>query len=377
MAKDKGKSQRRIKDWQQRYQDDAELQAAARRQRLTPPAVKLREERFAASTEDLGNLPQSQGMVVGFFPGGAIVRIGHRLLPSGIAKTFRAPEGASPLAVGDNVTVAMSPQEHKPHKGRADKDRAAGMILSRQPRKTVLSRPQGRSDKRRDAYAGEVFEKVIVANMDALLIVAATRQPALWRGLIDRYLIIADRGGLRPVLVINKIDLRPPDEQLLADFAAMGIDVFACSALKAEGISALRASSLNRRSVLAGASGVGKSTLINAMVPSAAATVRPLGKLKARGRHTTTAAAIYDLPEGGMIVDTPGVRELGLQLEAAEVPWYFPEFEKLTGQCRFNDCTHTHEPGCAVIAAVQTGVIPPRRYDSYLRILETLEENKG
>jgi ribosome biogenesis GTPase len=92
-----------------------------------------------------------------------------------------------------------------------------------------------------------------------------------------------------------------------------------------------------------------------------------------RGRHTTTSAAVYDLPGGGMLVDTPGLRELGMSLDAEELPWYFPEFEPFAPQCRFNDCTHTHEPDCAVIAAVEAGRIPPRRYESYLRILETLQ----
>jgi ribosome biogenesis GTPase len=323
--------------------------------------------------ENVDLLPKRQGMVLGMFPGGAIVRSDGQELICSIAKTYRAPDGSTPLAVGDNVTVALTRLEHASETAQDDKDRADGMILLRAPRATALSRPQPRSGKRRDEHKDESFEKVIVANMDILLIVVATVQPALRQGLIDRFLIIAERGELKPLVVVNKIDLAPADREVLADLAAREVEICQVSAATGAGLDELRATLTGKRSVLGGASGVGKSTLINALIPGAGAVTGAIRLKDQRGRHTTAAAKVYDLG-GGMIIDTPGVRELGVLLRAAELPWYFPEFDLFSPNCRFNDCTHTHEPNCAVQQAVQDGKIHPRRYDSYLRILETLTE---
>ena len=388
MPRRKGKSQRRIKDWHQRYRGgQAGEDDDSRRLKFSTPAVKLPPSR-ADGGEDaavgLDDLPKVEGMVTGMFPGGAIVRAGGREMLCGIAKTFRAPPESTPLAVGDTATVAITRAAHA-DASEADRDRADGMVVSRGLRKTALARPQPRSGKRRDAHADEAFEKIIVANMDVLLVVAATCQPPLRHGLIDRFLIIAERGELKPVLAINKTDLAEPDAQVLGDFRALEVETFLCSAKTGDGLDALRSALSGRRTVLAGASGVGKSTLINALLPGAGATTRPVRLKGQRGRHTTSAAVIYDLPpgpeaageSGGVLVDTPGIRELGMHLDAAELPWYFPEFATRTPDCKFNDCTHTHEPDCAVLDAVEAGEILPRRYESYLRILETLEEDVG
>ena len=374
MAKHKGKSQRRIKDWHQRYEAGQEDDGTvARRQKLSQRAVKLPPSRAAAPEENLDTLPKTNGMVVGQYPGGVVVRTGIDELLCGIAKTFRAPEGSSPLAVGDDVTLALT-QGHHADASKPDMDRADGMILTRGPRETLLARPQPRSGKHRDAYETETFTKVIAANIDVLLIVAATRRPPLSHGPIDRFLIIAERGELEPVLAVNKLDLGRPEGQTLGELEALDIDVFFCSALTGEGIEALRSALGQKRVVLAGASGVGKSAMINALVPGADAATRSIREKSQRGRHTTSAAVVYNLPKGGMLIDTPGIRELGTGLNTAELTWYFREFDELSPRCRFNNCTHTHEPDCAVAAAVERGEILRRRYESYLRILETLEE---
>ncbi len=375
MAKRKGKSQRRIKGWQQRLAAGEELDRTARRQGFSQRAVKLPADRLAAPEENLEELPKREGLVVGFFPGGVIVRADDQELLCGIAKTFRAPADASALAVGDEVTAAITRPNHADGQVENDRERADGMIVSRQPRRTVLSRPQPRSGKRSGAYEAEVFEKVIAANIDVLVIVASTREPPLRSSLIDRYLIIAERGKLKPLLAINKIDLARADEKVLADLRALELETVLTSAVTGQGLEDLRAALLGRRSVLAGASGVGKSTLINALVPEADAATRAIRMKDQRGRHTTSAAVVYDLPKGGVIIDTPGIRELGVGLKAGELPWYFPEFEPLSPQCKFNNCTHTHEPDCAVVRAVEEGNILPRRYESYLRILESLKGN--
>jgi len=379
MARRKGKSGRRIKDWYSRFvSGDEDGGTEARRQKLSSQrAVKLPPSRLEADADrdavGLEDLSKARGMIVGFFPGGAVVRVEGRDMLCGIAKTFRAADGASAMAVGDDVTVALTRDEHADATA-ADRDRADGMVLSRELRRTVLARPRPWSGKFRDAHGGETFEKVIAANMDVLLVVAATRQPPLRHGLIDRYLIIAERGELTPVLVINKIDLGRPDEHVLRDFEALDIEIIFCSAVSGEGLDRLAEALASKRSVLAGASGVGKTTLINALLPGVNAATRTVRDKDERGRHTTTAAVVYDLPCGGIIVDTPGIRELGMKLDADELPWYFPEFEAVAPECHFNDCTHTHEPGCAVLAAVESGVIGRRRYGSYLRLLKTIDE---
>jgi ribosome biogenesis GTPase len=248
------------------------------------------------------------------------------------------------------------------------------MVLERSERKTALCRPQPRSGKRRDQYETQSFTKVIVANMDVLLIVVAVRQPPMRAALIDRAMIVAQRGDLAAMLVVNKIDLGEPDEDILAEYLRLGMTIFRCSAAAGEGVAALAAALVGKSSVLAGASGVGKSSLINSLVPGASVVTRAVRKGDKRGRHTTASAFIYKLPDGGVIVDTPGVRELGMDMELSELPWYFPDFEPFAAGCKFNDCTHTHEPLCAVLAAVEDGKLPRVRYESYLRIFESIEQ---
>ena len=374
MARRKGKSQRRVTDWSRQYRDadPSSLDAAHDSETLQRQRVKLPAGRAeAAGAEPVGGR-RAEGMVTALFPGGAYVRIADLHVPCRIAGTFRAPPGATALAVGDEVAVELAPPEQVSDSRRTDKDRADGVILSRRSRRSLLGRPQPSSGKRRGPYEDEAFEKVIVANMDVLLVVAAVRQPPLSRGLIDRFCIVAERGQMSAVLVINKIDLAAPNESLLAELREGGISLHLCSAATGEGLEGLVEAIRSRRSVLAGPSGVGKSTLVNALVPGADQATREIRAKDQRGRHVTAAATIHPLPGGGLIVDTPGVRELAMDMAPSELSWYFPELAELGGGCRFRDCSHTHEPGCAVRQAVEDGALPPRRYQSYLRIFETL-----
>lgn len=371
MAKGKGKSKRRIKHLDEHSIQEREADAALSPQSFAHRGVKIPAHRLNAQEENFDNLPKIEGMVVGMYPGGAIVRTADGRLLCNIAKTFRPPAGSSPLTVGDDVTVALTRAQHSDDAASKDKDRSDGMLIARRPRQTLLARPQPTSAKRRDQYT-EPFQKVIVANMDALLIVVSLKKPKLRRGLIDRFLIVAERGELDATVAFNKIDLARPDDELIAEITDRSISVSLCSALTGEGVEELTDQLTGRRTILAGASGVGKSALTNALIPSANALTRTVRSKDERGRHTTSAASVYDLPAGGMLVDTPGIRELGMNLTADELPWYFPEFEPYVGKCRFNNCTHTHEPDCAVIAAVDAGDIPIRRFESYLRLAETL-----
>lgn len=411
--KGKGKARRRIKDWRQRLAAGENPDDIAHRG-LKPGTreVKLPPSRLEAPEENLEALPKTEGLVVAVYRRAVSVLIEGRVLYCAIAKTFRSPPNASALAVGDIVTVALAVDLSAPAPPDIDKEHMEGFILTRRPRQTALSRPRPTSAKRQDQYQSEAFEQVIAANMDQLLIVTTISQPKFRRRLIDRYLIVAERGELEPLLVFNKVDLQRPSEQILADMGSLGLDVLCCSAKTGEALDELRLRLAGRRSVLAGASGVGKSTLVNALVPEADAATRTVRPKDLRGRHTTAAAAVYALPDpaglgltvsaaapherrgwsaereqaelddhqslpfeitpGGMLVDTPGIRELGFAIDAAELPWYFPEFEPFVHQCRFNNCTHVHEPDCAVVAAVEDGQIPARRYESYLLILQSL-----
>ncbi len=369
----KGKSRRRIKNFDAQRSERMLDQSGATQQSLTGKGIKLPAHRLEAPHEQLEDLPKVTGMAVGFYPGGAMVRWEGETLLCAIAKTFRAPEGSSPLAVGDDVTVALTRDEHADEAARRDKDRSDGFVIAREKRRTLLARPQPMSAKRVEEYDDDIFLKVLVANMDALMIVSAVRKPRLSLGLIDRFLIAAQRGELEPIIVINKIDLNAPDDALREQLALRGVTVVECSAETGDGLDRLREALTGRRTVLAGASGVGKSTIVNALLPEANALTRTIRKKDNRGRHTTSAAVIYDLPTRGMLVDTPGIRELAMDIPAEELPWYFPEFEAYAGQCKFNNCTHTHEPDCAIIDAVEAGDIPFSRYESYVRLLETID----
>jgi ribosome biogenesis GTPase len=433
--KGKGKAGRRIKDWQERIGAGENPDDIAQRGRKPGTrAVKLPPSRLAAPEENLENLPKKEGLVVGVYRRAVSVLIQGRACYCAVAKTFRSPPNASALAVGDMVTVAVSADLAAPPGSHADKEQMDGFVLARRPRQTALSRPKPTSTKRLGQYQREIFEQVIAANMDQILIVASMVQPKFRRRLIDRYLIVAERGELAPLLVVNKVDLRRPPDDLLEDMRDMGLDVLCCSAESGEGLDELRLRLARKRSVLAGASGVGKSTLVNSLIPEADAVTRTVRPKDLRGRHTTVAATVYYLPDpaemglvvpppapvvlrgwaaekdaeeapeaadafrpsaapeaamsdqaplpfkippGGMIVDTPGVRELGFSLDASELPWYFPEFDQFVHQCHFSNCTHTHEPDCAVIAAMERGEVPARRFESYIMIRQSLKERMG
>ncbi|NLF33128.1 MAG: ribosome small subunit-dependent GTPase A [Planctomycetes bacterium] len=388
MAKRKGKSQHRRKSWEQLHRsghlasEDAESRRRLSRRRVKLPGQKQDEAIFAdQQAEPAGDGQRVAGTVVLLYPGGAIVRTAdHGDLQCGLAGTFRPAPLSSALAVGDEVTLAVMPETRgEIQGGQQDIDgrRVDALILQRAPRRTALSRPQSMRGKRRDPYETEIFEKVIAANMDQLVVIGAVAQPRFRRGLLDRYLIVAERGELPLVLVVNKIDLGDFDHALLDEYVPLGVSYLTCSSRTGEGLDAVRELLTGRRSILAGASGVGKSSLLNALVPELELVTREVRQADQRGRHTTTAATLYDLPFGGSVVDTPGIRELGLEIDKADLPWYFPEIAALAPQCRFRDCSHTHEPDCAVQAAVEAGTVPERRYVSYLRILESIEGGGG
>ena len=218
-----------------------------------------------------------------------------------------------------------------------------------------------------------VTEQIIAANVDLLVIVAAAKRPRFKPGIVDRYLIGAEVGGVEPLLCVNKMDLVEKEPDQVALYRELGLQVFPTSCETGEGIAELKEALVGACSVLAGHSGTGKSSLLNAMAPELDIEVSEVSKATEKGRHTTTAARLYGLPGDVRIIDTPGTRKLGIWgVSHEELAFYFPEMERLTPECRFNDCSHTHEPDCAVRVAVEAGDIPRLRYESYLRIRESL-----
>lgn len=230
------------------------------------------------------------------------------------------------------------------------------------PRRTVLSRSDPGNPHR---------ELVIAANVDLVVNVVSVKNPPLRPGLIDRYLIATGKSGAEPLLCVNKIDLLEDASELdvLRPYQELGLTVVRCSAASGDGIAELLEALAGKMCVFTGHSGVGKSSLLNALDPALDLAAGEVSSVNQKGRHTTTSSALYQLPGGGMLIDTPGIRELGLwNVSAADIRRYYREFESC--RCPFSDCSHSHEPDCGVKRAVETGEIAAARYESYLRILE-------
>ena len=288
--------------------------------------------------------------------GAAVMAAGERLFCRVRGRFYEDTGGQKrPVAPGDRVTVSRTaPGE--------------GAIEEIHPRRTKLSRPSGpRGDE----------EQVIAANVDQVAIVAATKNPPLRPGLIDRLIVAVSNHRLDPVVVINKIDLGVSQKvtKLVDELRALDYPVVLTSAKQGTGVEELRALIAEKVTVLAGHSGVGKSSLLNALDPALDLKTGEVSRATRKGRHVTTRAELMPLAGGAYVVDTPGIRAFGLwDVDRADLDIFFREFEPLIERCRFYDCTHTHEPDCAVRAAAETGDISPKRYAAYVRILESLEE---
>lgn len=228
------------------------------------------------------------------------------------------------------------------------------------PRRTVLSRSDPHNPR---------IERVIAANIDVVVNVVSLKNPPLRPGLIDRYLIAIGKSGAEVLVCVNKIDLleSPGEFELLAPYENLGIPVIRCSATTGEGIDQLSHALAGKLCVFSGHSGVGKSSLLNSLTGLTLET-GGVSAANRKGRHITTSSALYCLPNGAMVIDTPGIREFGLwDVSQSGLRRYFHEFDGR--KCAFADCSHTHEPDCAVKEAPD---IAPARYESYLRILKTM-----
>ena len=274
--------------------------------------------------------------------------------PGAKPKGPRAPATEAALAVGDQVEVLVTVA-------------GQGAIEQVLPRRTKLSRRAVGPGKR---------EQIVAANVDQMVIVTSAPAPSL--NLIDRYLVAASRGGLQPVICINKIDLGIPAglAEDLAPYTELDYPVHWTSAVTGSGIPEFRAQLAQVTSVLAGKSGVGKSALLTAVDPQLALRSAPISAATGKGRHTTSFSSLLPLAGGGYVIDTPGIREYTLwEIEPRDLDQHFPDIAQFAAECRFDDCAHRQEPDCGVKAALADGRLPERRYASYSRIRNGLDDD--
>jgi ribosome biogenesis GTPase len=259
-------------------------------------------------------------------------------------------EGAEKLAVGDEVWL------------EEDARGGAWAVAEILPRRSRLARR---------APGGQYGERTVVANIDQVVVVFAAAKPEPHVRMLDRFLVIAEANEIPARLVINKIDLadEPAARARFADYAAAGYPVHLTSVIERRGLEELRDVLGGRVSALTGPSGVGKSSLLNALYPGLDLRVGAISESVNKGRHTTVGATLHPVPGGGFVVDTPGLREVGVWgIDPAQLDRCFPEFLPLIGDCRFADCSHLHEPGCAVREAVAQGRVSRERWESYAKL---------
>lgn len=254
------------------------------------------------------------------------------------------------VALGDRVRISVLPD-------------GSGVIEEVEPRKQALvrldPRPQGQ------------YRQILLANADQAVFVFACAHPNPKLRMLDRFLVAAEKQSIPALIVANKIDLvaRKEAEKTFGMYPPIGYPVLYTSAKTGEGVDELNRRLMHKTSALAGPSGAGKSSLLNLLQPGLGLTVNEISTAMDKGKHTTVTRQLFPLEGGGYVADTPGWKALALwDTDPEEIDAYFPELAPLVADCQFNDCTHSHEPGCAVRAAVEAGKVHPQRYESYLRL---------
>jgi len=266
----------------------------------------------------------------------------------------------NPVAVGDIVEI----------ESQADTEHSA-IIDEIHQRRNYINRQSPRH---------KYQHHIVAANLDQSMLVATLKEPKTSQGFIDRFLVASEMYHVSPFIVFNKSDLYKAKEMAKyeawkAMYEAVGYKVFLISAEKNEGVEAVMALLQNKTTLISGHSGVGKSSFLNVVFPGMNLKTQDVSGWSGKGQHTTTFAEMFDLPFGGRIIDTPGMREFGLvDIEKQEVSHYFPEMRDRLNQCQFNNCLHFNEPGCAIKEAVVNGEIHEDRYVSYLGIMESIEQ---
>ena len=336
--------------------DDDDPDAHEHRPRQEPVggwALRILDEERAASVP----VPTAsaddgvEGLVVAVEQGACTVEHEGRTARC-VLRGHLAAAQQSAIAVGDQVAVSGL-------------DGGPAFVERVLPRRSSLSRPDPKYTH---------IERVIAANVDAAVIVVSVVAPPLHTRFIDRFLVTVEHGGAQPMICVNKTDLLPDEAELGAELAkldpyrALGIPVFPCSAEDGSGVAELLAALSGSLCVFVGHSGVGKSSLLNAMAPELKIVTNEVRATDGKGRHTTAASTLYVLPDGARVIDTPGIRSLAIRLDRLELAAQFPEFAEPAARCKYRDCTHTHEPQCEVKAAVDAGAVSAERYDSFMRM---------
>lgn len=267
----------------------------------------------------------------------------------------------NPVAVGDFVTITPGA------------DGLTALIDSIQDRRNYIIRKASNLSKQ---------SHIIAANVDLAALVVTISHPETSTTFIDRFLASAEAYRVPVLLIFNKTDLYDSDEMrylnaVMGLYSTIGYQCISCSAAQGQGIDIIQQALSQKVTLLSGNSGVGKSTLLNALIPEAEARTAEISQAHDTGMHTTTFSQMFDLPNGGAIIDTPGIKGFGtFDMDRHEVAHYFREIFEIGHDCRFGDCTHTHEPGCAVLQALEQHHIAQSRYTSYISMLEDKDEGK-
>ncbi|MFW5799798.1 MAG: ribosome small subunit-dependent GTPase A [Spirochaetota bacterium] len=294
-------------------------------------------------------------------------------------KLLKSTNTKNPLAVGDFVKFKAMESEEIGEEGYKQ-----GLIYELIPRRNKLSRSFVQHKK--------VKEQFIAANVDYVLCVNSVKSPRLKTSFIDRVIVTCEKEEIEPIIIVNKIDLEKSNATINKKsygeekvnqasktvkeiYEPLGYKILFTSAKTKKGMDELKALIKNKVVVLTGYSGVGKSTIINSLIGKEIQRVREVSRYSDKGKHTTTTSEIIEIQNGGYIIDTPGLSEFGIyNIDKDDLYHYFRELEPYTGKCKYTPCTHSHEPDCAVKEDVNNGIINNKRYENYLKILNTLEE---
>lgn len=266
----------------------------------------------------------------------------------------------NPVAVGDKVEIDIE-----------DKTENTAIITAILPRENYINRQSPRVKHQ---------HHIVASNLDQSILVATLKEPRTSQGFIDRFLVASEMYHVKPIIVFNKADLfkkkeNEKFEEMKKMYESAGYKVFLVSTKDNAGIEPLQDELKDKVTLISGHSGVGKSSLLNRILPDVNLKTQDISGWSGKGQHTTTFAEMYDLPFGGQIIDTPGMREFGLvDISKQEVSHYFPEMRARLNDCQFNNCLHVNEPGCAIKEAVVNGEISEDRYVSYVNIMESIEE---